>query len=110
MEQWVKVKVDESSFGWPSTKAFQHLGEEAKADYAGAKAALGACFEPESKQSRYRAELETRCKKREEGCADFAEDLHVLSEKTYPQLNVFLKRISNPLLFARNSQGTSMKR
>ena len=60
----------------------------------------------ESKQSRYRAELETRQKKHEEGWADFAEDLCVLSEKAYPQLQpqackclaltTFLKQISNP--------------
>ena len=99
--KWIKVRLIGRA-----QKAFQHLGEEVKGDYAGAKAALKSRFEPESKKSRYRAELETRRKKREEGWADFAEDLRVLSEKAYPQLqlqareclaiNAYLKQISNP--------------
>ena len=99
--KWIKVRLIGRA-----QKAFQHLGEEAKGDYAGAKAALKSRFEPESKQSCYRAELQTRRKKCEEGWADFAEDLRVLSEKAYPQLqlqareclaiNAYLKQISNP--------------
>ena len=99
--KWIKVRLVGRA-----QKAFQHLGEDAKVNYAGVKAALRVRFEPESKQSRYRAELETRQKKREEGWADFAEDLRVLSEKAYPQLQpqareclaltAFLKQISNP--------------
>ena len=99
--KWIKVRLVGRA-----QKAFQHLGEDAKADYAGVKAALRIRFEPESKQSRYRAELETRRKKREEGWADFTEDLRVLSEKAYPRLQpqareclaltAFLKQISNP--------------
>ena len=50
--------------------------------------------------------METHHKKREEGWAEFSEDLHVLSEKAYlalqPQaheclaVNLYLKQISNP--------------
>ena len=99
--KWVKVRLVGRA-----QKAFQHLGDEAKRDYATAKAALQSRFEPASKQSRYRAELETRRKKREEGWADLAEDLRVLSEKAYPQLqpqareclavNAYLKQIYSP--------------
>ena len=73
--------MDQSPSGWPSTKSLPISGEDAKADYVGVKAALRTRFEPGSKQSHYRAELETRRKKRKEGWADFAEDLRVLSER-----------------------------
>ena len=113
MERWLKVKVDQSPFGWPSTKAFQHIDEDAKANYAGVKAALRTHFEPENEQSHYRDEIETCHKK---GWADFAEDLCVLSEKAYPRLQpqaheclaltVFLNRSAAfkfPLLFTSDN-------
>ena len=87
-------------------KAFQNLGKEAKGEYGGAKGALQLRFEPQSKRSLYRAELETCHKKQEEGWAEFSDNLHVLSEKAYPALqpgarqclavNLYLKQISNP--------------
>jgi len=99
--KWMKVRLVGRA-----QKSFQHLGEEARGEYARAKRALRERFEPQSKQSLYRAEMETRRKKREEGWADFAEDLRVLSEKAYPGLqsqareclavNAYLKQISNP--------------
>ena len=79
--KWIKVWL----IGW-AQKSFQHLGEDAKVNYVGVKAALRIHFEPENKQSRCQAELETCQKKHEEGLADFAEDLRVLSENVYPQL------------------------
>ena len=79
--KWIKVRLVGRA-----QKAFQHLGEDAKAEYAAAKRALQSRFEPASKQTRYRAEMETRRKKREEGWANFTVDLCVLSEKAYPQL------------------------
>ena len=98
--------MDESLAFGRAQKAFQHLGEEAKREYGGAKGALQLHFEPLSKQSLYRAELETRHKKCKEGWAEFSEDLRVLSEKGYPALqpqareclavNLYLKQISNP--------------
>ena len=103
--KWIKVRLIGRA-----QKAFQHLGDEARESYAGSKAAPRSRFEPESKQSRYRAELETRRKKRDEGWADFAEDLRVLSEKAYPQIqpqarellavNAYLKQINPQLAFA----------
>ena len=67
--------------------------------------ALQLHFEPLSKQSLYWAKLETRHKKCKEGRVKFSEDLHVLSEKAYPALqlqaheclvvNLYLKQISN---------------
>ena len=99
--KWMKVRLIGRA-----QKAFHHLGEEAKGENGGAKGALQLRFEPRSKQSLYRAELETRHKKREEGWAEFSEDLSVLSEKAYPALqpqaheclavNLYLKQISNP--------------
>ena len=56
--KWIKVRLIGRA-----QKPFQHLGDEARESYAGAKAALRSRFEPESKQSCYQAELETRRKK-----------------------------------------------
>lgn len=76
--KWIKVCLVGRA-----QKAFQHHGEDAKAEYAAAKEALQSHFEPASKQTRYRAELETHRKKRDEGWADFLEDLCSLSEKAH---------------------------
>ena len=48
--------------------------------------ALRERFEPKSRQSRYEAEFQTRRKKKSEGWADFAEDLKLLADKAFPEL------------------------
>jgi len=66
--------------------ALQHLSTETQADYALLQAALKNRFEPESRKGRYQAEFQTRRKKPQEGWADFAQDLQLLVEKAFPQL------------------------
>ena len=66
--------------------AFKQLSEEARAAYAECKRALRERFEPDSKKELYLAEFQTRSKRATEGWAAFAEDLKVLANKAFPQL------------------------
>ena len=66
--------------------ALQHLPEDTKASYEDAKKALKERFEPESRKDRYKAEFQARRKKRTEGWPDYAEDLKILVDKAYPDL------------------------
>ena len=79
--KWIKVRLTGRA-----QKAFQRLSAEARADYKEAKKALKARFEPESKKTRYQAEFQTRRKKKSENWADFVEDLRVLADKAFPEL------------------------
>ena len=78
---WLKVRLTERA-----QLAFQHLSTDTQASYLEAKAALKERFEPESRKDRYKAEFQTRRKKRSEGWADYGEDLKVLADKAYPHL------------------------
>lgn len=78
---WLKVRLTERA-----QLAFQHLPTDTQASYAQAKEALKERFEPESRKDRYKAEFQTRRKKRTEGWADYGEDLRVLVDKAYPHL------------------------
>ena len=62
------------------------MSEEARATYADCKKALQERFEPGSKKELYLAEFQTRSKFATEGRAAFAEDLKVLVNKAFPQL------------------------
>ena len=66
--------------------AFKQLSDEARAAYADCKQALRERFEPDSKKELYLAEFQTRSKRATEGWAAFAEDLKVLANKAFPQL------------------------
>lgn len=87
-------------------KAFQSLPEASRADYAGAKEALTERFEPASKRELYNAELQVRTKRKNEGWADFAEELRCLTEKAFPEMDAksveqmalthYLSRLTNP--------------
>ena len=57
-----------------------------RADFALATAAMRARFEPESKKELYMAEMQTRTKKRKEDWAAFGEELKLLADKAYPDL------------------------
>ena len=78
---WLKVRLTERA-----QMAFQHLPVDTQADYEGSKAALKERFEPESRKDRYKAEFQNRRKKRTEPWADYAEDLRILVDRAYPQL------------------------
>ena len=47
---------------------------------------LKSRFDPESRQTHFQAEFQTRQKKASEGWADLADDLKSLADKAYPTL------------------------
>ena len=67
-------------------KAFQRLSDTASASYKEAKKALKERFKPASRKGLYQAEFQTRKKKKIEGWAEFAEDLKIIVNKAYPDL------------------------
>ena len=79
--QWLKVQLTSRA-----QTAFQRLAGETQQSYERAKAALQERFEPKSRQSRYQAEFQTRRKKRSETWADFADDLKLLVDRGFPEL------------------------
>ena len=79
--QWLKVRLTSRA-----QTAFQRLAGETQQSYERAKAALQERFEPKSRQSRYQAEFQTRRKKRSETWADFADDLKLLVDRGFPEL------------------------
>lgn len=99
--QWLKVRLT----GRART-AFQRLAETTRDHYESAKLALTERFEPKSRKNRYQAEFETRRKKKTEGWADFAEDLHLLADHAFPELeerarerlaiNAYLQQLEHP--------------
>ena len=78
---WIRVRLT----GRAQT-AFKQLPEEARASYAECKKALRERFEPASEKELYLAEFQTRSKRTDEGWAAFAEDLKVLADKAFPQV------------------------
>ena len=101
--QWLRVRLT----GRAAT-AFRRLPEETRGDFAAATAALRERFEPESKKELYMAEMQTRSKKRKEDWAAFGEELKLLADKAYPDLqdearerlalNQYLARLDDPQL------------
>ena len=99
--QWLKVRLTGRA-----QRAFQHLAETSRGSYAEAVKALRERFEPKSRQSRYEAEFQTRRKRKSEGWADFAQDLKLLADKAFPDLqeaartqlaiNSYLQQLSHP--------------
>ena len=79
--QWLRVRLIGRA-----QKAFYRLPEENRATYDAAARALQERFQPKSRMTRYQAEFESRCKKRAEGWADYAENLCSLADKAYPDL------------------------
>ena len=78
---WLKVRLTGRA-----QKAFQRLTEGAQADFKLATKALRERFEPANKRELYVAEFQVRRKKKSEGWADIADDLRVLADKAYPEL------------------------
>ena len=76
---------------------------------------MRAHFKLESKKELYMAEMQTRTKKRKEDWAGFGEELKLLADKTYPDLqeearerlalNQYLARLDDPRLGFSMRQG-----
>ena len=79
--KWLRVRLTGRA-----QKAFHRLPPESVATYRGATNALQERSEPKSRRTRYQAEFETRRKRKSKGWADFAEDLRLLADKAYPEL------------------------
>ena len=99
--KWLKVRLTGRAM-----KAFRQLPEAARRDYKEAKKALRKRFEPESRKSLYVAELQMRRRRKGEDWATFGEELKLIAEKAYPDLeanareqialNQYLTSITNP--------------
>ena len=100
--QWLKVRLT----GRAQT-AFQRLPEVNKGSYSLSKEAQQERFDPKSRRELYAVELNTRRKRKAEGWADLAEDVHLrrLADKAFPvlqeeareclALNQYLSQISD---------------
>ena len=60
--------------------------QDSHTSYQGTKEALKNRFEPASRKARYQAEFQSRKKKRAEAWADYVEDLKILCDKSFPDL------------------------
>ena len=107
---WLKVRM----IGRAQT-AFKKLPDDAKESFETAVTALGERFELQSKRELYVAEFQTRRKRKTEGWADFEEDLRVLADCAFPQLNTdakqllalqqFMSQVDNPQVAFSVKQG-----
>ena len=80
---WLKVRLTE----WAQT-AFKRLPQSAREGFTDAVKALKERFEPTSKRELYTAEFQVRRKEKKQDWADFAQDLRVLADKAFPDLQV----------------------
>ena len=98
---WLRVRLT----GRAQT-AFKQLSETTRASYTECIKGLQERFEPACKKDLYLAEFQARRKRKEEDWASFAEDLRVLADKAFPELQKeakehltlthFLGQIDNP--------------
>lgn len=79
--KWLRVRLTERA-----GTTFRRLPEATRNDFKEAVKALRKRFEPESRKELYMAELQTRTRKRGEDWASFGEDLKLLADKAYPDL------------------------
>ena len=89
-------------------KAFRQLRAATRGDYKQAQKALKKRFEPESRKEYYIAELQTRRRRKGEDWATFGEELKLITERAYPDLEAaareqialtqYLSSISSPQL------------
>ena len=103
--KWLRVRLTGRA-----QKALHRLTETQWASYALTKDALKSRFDPESRQTRFQAEFQTRRKKASEGWADLADDLKSLADKAYPTLqeearerlsiNAYLNQLTPQLAFS----------
>ena len=82
MAQWLAVRLVGRAHA-----AYKRLPEETKANYKNARAALLRRFEPDSKRNLYAAEFRARTKLPAEDWATFADNLKILADKAFPDLD-----------------------
>lgn len=98
---WLRVRL----VGRAQT-AYGRLSDASKADYDSLKKALKERFEPDSKKELYLSEFSTRKRKTGEGWAEYADELRVLADRAFPDLdekarerlalNQYLSQLDNP--------------
>ena len=98
---WLKVRLTDRA-----QTAFKRLPQSTKEKFEDAVKALKERFEPTSKRELYTAEFQVRRKERKQDWADFAQDLRMLADKAFPDLqmeardrlslNRFLDQITDP--------------
>ena len=76
----------EGVFDWTSQIAFPCLSPEIKDSYDEAMEALKERFEPSSRKTQYQVELLVWSKKKAETWEDLADDLRLLADKAFPDL------------------------
>jgi hypothetical protein len=85
---WLKVRL-----GGKAQTAFQKLPADAQGSFDNAIAALKERFEPASQKQLYIAKFYARKRGKTEGWADFADDLRVLVDKAYLDLDQNAKQL-----------------
>ena len=98
---WLKVRLTDRA-----QTAFKRLPQSTKEKFGDAVKALKERFKPTSKRELYTAEFQVRRKERKQDWADFAQDLRMLADKAFPDLqmeardclslNRFLDQITDP--------------
>ena len=98
---WMRVRL----VGRAQT-AYRRLPTTAKESYAALKKALKEKFEPDSRRELYLSEFSTRKRRPGEGWAEYADELRVLADKAFPELeeqarerlalNQYLGQLDNP--------------
>ena len=98
---WMRVRL----VGRAQT-AYGRLPDTAKASYATLKRALKERFEPDSRKELYLSEFCARKRRPGEGWAEYADELRVLADKAFPELedkarerlalNQYLGQLDNP--------------
>ena len=83
---WLRVRLTGKAH-----VAYTRLGNEVQQSYSRSKAELRDRFEPSSKKELYKVQFECRKKSNTENWADFADDLLVLVDKAFPDLQIEAK-------------------
>ena len=101
--KWMKVRLTGRA-----QSVFQQLPAVRTTHYDGTKKALKERFEPSSWKGRYQSELQARRKQKSESWTDFADDLRLLNDKVFPDLQeeaketlvltYYLQQLDNPQL------------
>ena len=83
---WLRVRLTGKAH-----VAYTRLGNEVQQSYSRSKPELWDRFEPSSKKELYKVQFECRKKSNTENWADFADDLLVLVDKVFPDLQIEAK-------------------
>jgi len=78
---WLEVRMTGKA-----QSAWRRLSNEAKSQYVSAKAALRKRFEPDSRRELYAVEFQTRKRHRGEAWEELGDNLRLLADKAFPDL------------------------